>query len=93
MFNGQTLVLLVGVACLASAPVVESFFVPNNRILSSRVVTTTTTLLKAEEAASGSVAATASGSTKKTKQLGLLTFDLDDTLYPIQPIVEDANST
>lgn len=28
-----------------------------------------------------------------TKELGLLTFDLDDTLYPIAPIVEDANGT
>jgi hypothetical protein len=25
------------------------------------------------------------------KQLGLLTFDLDDTLYPILPVVEEAN--
>ena len=29
----------------------------------------------------------------ETKELGLLTFDLDDTLYPIAPIVEDANGT
>mmetsp|Transcript_53154 Transcript_53154/g.129069 ORF Transcript_53154/g.129069 Transcript_53154/m.129069 type:complete len:472 (-) Transcript_53154:249-1664(-) len=28
----------------------------------------------------------------ETKELGLLTFDLDDTLYPIAPIVEDANA-
>lgn len=30
-------------------------------------------------------------STPKVKQLGLLTFDLDDTLYPIAPCVEAAN--
>ena len=29
----------------------------------------------------------------ETKELGLLTFDLDDTLYPIAPIVEDANGS
>mmetsp|Transcript_17906 Transcript_17906/g.44262 ORF Transcript_17906/g.44262 Transcript_17906/m.44262 type:complete len:81 (+) Transcript_17906:247-489(+) len=28
----------------------------------------------------------------KVQQLGLLTFDLDDTLYPIGPCVEAANS-
>jgi len=29
---------------------------------------------------------------KKTKTLGLLTFDLDDTLYPIAPVVDEANA-
>lgn len=28
----------------------------------------------------------------KTKTLGLLTFDLDDTLYPIQPVINEANA-
>ena len=28
----------------------------------------------------------------KTKTLGLLTFDLDDTLYPIQPVLDEANA-
>ncbi len=28
---------------------------------------------------------------KKFKELGLLTFDLDDTLYAIAPVVEAAN--
>jgi hypothetical protein len=36
--------------------------------------------------------ATATRSTPKVKELGLLTFDLDDTLYPIGPCVEAANS-
>ena len=30
-------------------------------------------------------------SKSSVKSLGLLTFDLDDTLYPIAPIIEDAN--
>ena len=30
-------------------------------------------------------------SQKKTKTLGLLTFDLDDSLYPIEPVLHDAN--
>eukprot|EP00522_Entomoneis_paludosa_P015556 CAMPEP_0172447912 /NCGR_PEP_ID=MMETSP1065-20121228/7063_1 /TAXON_ID=265537 /ORGANISM="Amphiprora paludosa, Strain CCMP125" /LENGTH=403 /DNA_ID=CAMNT_0013199285 /DNA_START=42 /DNA_END=1253 /DNA_ORIENTATION=- len=28
----------------------------------------------------------------QTKTLGLLTFDLDDTLYPIQPVIDEANA-
>lgn len=28
----------------------------------------------------------------RTKTLGLLTFDLDDTLYPIQPVINEANA-
>jgi len=29
--------------------------------------------------------------TTKTKKLGLLTFDLDDTLYPVAPVISEAN--
>lgn len=36
---------------------------------------------------------TASKSTPKVQELGLLTFDLDDTLYPIGPCVEAANGS
>ena len=35
---------------------------------------------------------TAKAAAPETKQLGLLTFDLDDTLYPIDACVEAANS-
>ncbi|KAL7551296.1 hypothetical protein ACHAWF_017575 [Thalassiosira exigua] len=31
-------------------------------------------------------------SQKKQKKLGLITFDLDDTLYPIAPVLDEANS-
>jgi putative hydrolase of the HAD superfamily len=34
----------------------------------------------------------ASSATAKTKTLGLLTFDLDDTLYPIEPVINEANA-
>jgi hypothetical protein len=45
--------------------------------------------LHAEQTESdGSAVATA---TKQVQEIGLLTFDLDDTLYPIAPVVEDAN--
>jgi hypothetical protein len=35
--------------------------------------------------------ATSTSKPKKVKELGLLTFDLDDTLYPIAPVIEAAN--
>mmetsp|Transcript_85275 Transcript_85275/g.246523 ORF Transcript_85275/g.246523 Transcript_85275/m.246523 type:complete len:408 (+) Transcript_85275:136-1359(+) len=35
--------------------------------------------------------ATATTSKPQVQQLGLLTFDLDDTLYPIEPVVQAAN--
>lgn len=34
----------------------------------------------------------ATANKKKTKKLGLVTFDLDDTLYPIAPVHDEANS-
>jgi len=34
---------------------------------------------------------TTEDTTKKIKTLGLLTFDLDDTLYPIAPVISEAN--
>mmetsp|Transcript_23617 Transcript_23617/g.40256 ORF Transcript_23617/g.40256 Transcript_23617/m.40256 type:complete len:429 (-) Transcript_23617:126-1412(-) len=35
---------------------------------------------------------TSATATKKKKKLGLLTFDLDDTLYPIAPVLDEANT-
>jgi hypothetical protein len=35
--------------------------------------------------------ASSSKNNHKKKKLGLITFDLDDTLYPIAPVIEEAN--
>ena len=35
---------------------------------------------------------TATKKKKKKKKLGLITFDLDDTLYPIAPVLDEANT-
>ena len=51
---------------------------------------TVATQLNAETVASGDAT---DSSNPSVKSLGLLTFDLDDTLYPIAQIVEDANCT
>lgn len=43
----------------------------------------------------GTEASTSNASTspkKKKKRLGLITFDLDDTLYPIAPVIDEANT-
>jgi len=40
---------------------------------------------------SESVDTTENTTAKKPKNLGLLTFDLDDTLYPIAPVISEAN--
>lgn len=46
-----------------------------------------------EEAAGSDVAIQTEFSEKvSTKTLGLLTFDLDDTMYPIQPVIDEANA-
>ena len=79
--------LQVIAACLvASTSLSEAFLLPNQRVV-NRV-----TLLQAEKESS-ETSATATASKPKVKQLGLLTFDLDDTLYPIAPVVDDANCT
>ncbi|KAG7352677.1 hypothetical protein IV203_008725 [Nitzschia inconspicua] len=78
-----TAVLLLLVNC--SSRVVQSFVVPHPH--SGRL---SAVQVKAgeEESSSPSVA---TASSTKVKEIGLLTFDLDDTLYPIAPVVRDAN--
>jgi putative hydrolase of the HAD superfamily len=44
------------------------------------------------DTAENAEAASSSSATVKTKTLGLLTFDLDDTLYPIEPVINEANA-
>lgn len=53
----------------------------------SVAVATTTTAADTDESASSP-----SPTNTKTKTLGLLTFDLDDSLYPIAPVLHDANT-
>ena len=56
--------------------------------LRSRTVTTTRVLASTQEEG-----ATVTSTKPKVQELGLLTFDLDDTLYPIEPVVKAANGT
>ena len=43
-------------------------------------------------AESDAVSSSTTAVPKKKKKLGLITFDLDDTLYPIAPVLDEANS-
>jgi len=47
--------------------------------------------LRMASPAAASVEFKAVGASVETKTLGLITFDLDDSLYAIQPVLEDAN--
>ena len=58
--------------------------VPNTRIRLAALQST------AADSATASSSTTAKLDTKPT--LGLLTFDLDDTLYPVAPVIDEANT-
>ena len=64
---------------------------------SSRLIAASTSSPAVDESALSSSSSSSSpravGTLKaKTKTLGLLTFNLDDSLYPIMPVIQDANS-
>ncbi len=79
-----TLNLLAVLATGANAFLPSS---PNHR----QIISTTTSQLLADKAETSVSEAAAEPAKSGVKSLGLLTFDLDDTLYPIAQIVEDAN--
>jgi hypothetical protein len=64
---------------------------------STRLYSTTETTTTAQPKSSKSTTSTSSlknkkSSNKKKATLGLLTFDLDDTIYPLAPVIEEANA-
>jgi len=64
-------------------------FVPsslNNRVLVQRSWLVLRSTAESTEAVQEAV------KSPGTKTLGLLTFDLDDTLYPIDPVIDEANA-
>eukprot|EP00550_Attheya_septentrionalis_P002135 CAMPEP_0198291256 /NCGR_PEP_ID=MMETSP1449-20131203/8846_1 /TAXON_ID=420275 /ORGANISM="Attheya septentrionalis, Strain CCMP2084" /LENGTH=405 /DNA_ID=CAMNT_0043989873 /DNA_START=109 /DNA_END=1326 /DNA_ORIENTATION=+ len=56
---------------------------------STRVVQNPSTRIGSTDTSSPSE--TTTETENKTKKLGLITFDLDDTLYPVAPVLADAN--
>ena len=57
----------------------------NNNILQNQILYSTST----DE---NDTSSTMSSTKTKKKKLGLITFDLDDTLYPIAPVLDEANT-
>lgn len=80
-------VLLRVLSVVSTGAVLAAAFVPPapqaSRVAAVRGAQPTDTAENAEAASSA---------TAKTKTLGLLTFDLDDTLYPIEPVINEANA-
>ena len=66
----------------------HAFLATNNN--HRRIVSTSTSTLHSSTETSDASASTAKSG---VQSIGLLTFDLDDTLYPIDQIVNDANGT
>lgn len=95
----RTLFQLIAVSSITEIGTTNAF-VPRNRaiVVVPRTCTShsaSTSTLKAEKTADtdlSDVSASSSPKSSKVKDLGLLTFDLDDTLYPIATVVEDANA-
>lgn len=59
--------------------------------LSSFRLASTSASATVDESTASSVDQPTRSKPRKTKKLGLLTFDLDDSLYPIAPVLSDAN--
>ncbi|KAL3827147.1 hypothetical protein ACHAXA_006702 [Cyclostephanos tholiformis] len=60
---------------------------------SIRLLATSASSPAVDESAVSTSSSQAVGALKRrTRTLGLLTFDLDDSLYPIMPVIQDANS-
>lgn len=73
----------------ASDPSVNAFVTRQQPVVRNTAFTRTTlhsTTSSTEEAVKDDV------KTPRTKTLGLLTFDLDDTIYPLAPVIEEANA-
>jgi hypothetical protein len=85
------LLLLVAGDSRKKSVVVQAFVVPqheSNKISTVRLQAQDEKMKSSSPSPSSSVA---TASSTKIKEIGLLTFDLDDTLYPIAPVVRDAN--
>jgi len=82
------MVKVLRIALVISRVVVAVAFVTRTNSNNRRGVSTAALFMQTEEAG----VQTEAPPVTKTKTLGLLTFDLDDTLYPIQPVIDEANA-
>jgi acyl-CoA hydrolase len=89
VYSSVTTVAVVVAAVLATTTTTTttSAFTMVAPILQQR----STSVVSLQAADTAKQAETATKKVPETQQLGLLTFDLDDTLYPIQKVAEEAN--
>uniref|UniRef100_A0A7S2MZP4 Uncharacterized protein n=1 Tax=Helicotheca tamesis TaxID=374047 RepID=A0A7S2MZP4_9STRA len=88
-----SLSIAVIIACHVTPPTVQAFTSsPSSFILRPAFAPQIVSSSRLYEGDDAAAAATESPSTDvKRKKLGLITFDLDDTLYPIAPVISEAN--
>jgi hypothetical protein len=72
---------------------VQAFLVPQQHSVPNKISTVRLQVQdeKLEFSSPSPSSSVATVSSTQMKEIGLLTFDLDDTLYPIAPVVRDAN--
>ena len=79
--------LLLSVSC------VHGFIAPRVVVVAPSSYSNTLTQVAAAPSAEATAEPEATAiSAQKKATLGLITFDLDDTLYPIAPVIEEANA-
>lgn len=86
--------LSISTSSLLLVTLFTSYSSPNNAFTAVRQPQLSPTLRKMASTNSETAEKVDSKTTpnKRTKNLSILTFDLDDTLYPISTVIEDANS-
>lgn len=78
---------------LSSALTVSAFVTrPSHPVRTTSACAPTWTALASTETEEQEQTQVAANGSTKQKTLGLLTFDLDDTLYPIKPVIDEANA-
>lgn len=95
----RALFQLIAVSSFVEIGTTNAFIPLNRQIVIGSALTTspssciTSTLYSEKKAEADFFDVSVSSSKSKVNKIGLLTFDLDDTLFPIATVVEDANGT
>ncbi len=79
--------VLVLLACVLPA---STFFCPHSSV-GRRATATQLSSLSSSSSSTENQVSTTTPHSKSQKYLGLLTFDLDDSLYPLERVINEAN--
>jgi hypothetical protein len=83
--------LLAAIASLSSAFTPAQQYLPLHSEIGSKISTSRVSLASTADEDADASAATDTETKKDKATLGLITFDLDDTLYPVDPVFTAAN--